>query len=158
MHKLMMASLAFFMVISLQAREAVPVAEDSVLEGRVQKLSEELRCLVCQNQTLADSHAELAIDLKNQVREMLRKGMSDQLVIDFMVQRYGDFVLYNPPVKQTTWLLWIGPFLLLALGVGALFLKLRQRNASAPRLSAEQRAEASRLLLHCGESIKKELS
>ena len=87
----------------VHGREAPPVAEDPVLEGRVQVLAEQLRCLVCQNQNLADSHAELAIDLKDQMREMLKKGLSEQDVIDFMVQRYGDFVLYKPPVKASTW-------------------------------------------------------
>jgi len=77
---------------------------------RVMAVSAELRCLVCQNQTIADSHADLAIDLKNQVREKLRQGMSEQEIVDYMVKRYGDFVLYRPLVKSTTWLLWFGPF------------------------------------------------
>lgn len=130
-----------------QAREAAPVAEDPALEARVQKISEELRCLVCQNQNLADSHAELAADLKNQVREMLKRGQSEKEVIDFMVQRYGDFVLYRPPVKSTTWLLWGGPFALLVGGIGVLFVKLNRRRGdkSAP-LSPEERAAAERLL------------
>lgn len=130
-----------------QAGEAIPAVEDPVLEARVQKISEELRCLVCQNQNLADSHAELAVDLKNQVRDMLKRGQSEKEVIDFMVQRYGDFVLYRPPVKSTTWLLWGGPFALFAGGLGMLFVKLnrRRRNAAAP-LSAEERARAASLL------------
>jgi cytochrome c-type biogenesis protein CcmH len=116
-----------------------------VLEARVNKLSEELRCLVCQNQSLADSHAELAQDLKNQVREMLRKGMTDREVIDFLVQRYGDFVLYRPPVKSTTWLLWGGPFLLLITGLVVFFVKLRHRPKPEP-LTAEDHATAQALL------------
>lgn len=128
-------------------REGAPVAEDPVLEAKVQTLSEQLRCLVCQNQNLADSHADLAIDLKNQVRAMLKQGLSEQEVIDFMVQRYGDFVLYKPPVKATTWLLWGGPFALLAGGLGMLFVKLRKRrNQTALSLSDEQRAIARQLL------------
>lgn len=128
-------------------REGAPVAEDPVLEAKVQTLSEQLRCLVCQNQNLADSHADLAIDLKNQVRAMLKQGLSEQEVVDFMVQRYGDFVLYKPPVKATTWLLWGGPFALLAGGLGMLFFKLRKRrNQTALSLSDEQRAVARQLL------------
>jgi cytochrome c-type biogenesis protein CcmF len=98
----------------LLAAPATPVAADPALELRVNQLSAELRCLVCQNQSLADSHAPLAMDLKNQVREQLRAGRSDAQVIDYMTQRYGDFVLYRPPVKATTWLLWGGPLLRLA--------------------------------------------
>ena len=95
-------------------------------------LSAELRCLVCQNQTIADSNAELAIDLKNQVREKLGQGMSDKDVIDYMVQRYGDFVLYRPPVRGTTWLLWFGPFLLLVAELRTLRdTILQNRHASA---------------------------
>ena len=111
------------------AGEAAPAVDDPVLEKRVLKLSEELRCLVCQNQTIADSHAELAVDLKNQIREKLKAGMSETEVKQYMVQRYGDFVLYRPPVKTTTWFLWFGPFALLLIGVAALFLKLRKRAA-----------------------------
>ncbi len=115
-----------------QANVALPVAENPELEKRVQAISEELRCLVCQNQTIADSHADLAIDLKNQVREMLVQGKSNKEVTDYMVQRYGDFVLYRPPVKNTTWLLWFGPFLLMIGGVGLLVLKLRNRQKRQP--------------------------
>ncbi|MFC5302962.1 cytochrome c-type biogenesis protein [Azospira restricta] len=129
------------------AAEAVPAAADPVLEARVQKLAEELRCLVCQNQNLADSHAELAIDLKNQVREMLKQGKSDKEIADYMVQRYGDFVLYRPPVKTTTLLLWGGPFVLFAGGLGVLFFNLRRRrNVGAAPLSQAEHAAALRLL------------
>jgi cytochrome c-type biogenesis protein CcmH len=130
--------------------EAPPVAADPVLEARVNKLSEELRCLVCQNQSLADSHAELAQDLKNEVREMLRQGMSDKQAVDFLVQRYGDFVLYRPPVKALTWLLWGGPFVLLFAGLIALLVKLRRRPPSKP-LSAAEHATAVSLLGNQGE-------
>ncbi|HTD89951.1 MAG TPA: cytochrome c-type biogenesis protein, partial [Burkholderiales bacterium] len=84
-------------------------ADESALDQRVQRIAEELRCLVCQNQSLADSHADLAIDLKNQVREKLKQGASEKDVIAFMTERYGDFVLYRPPVKATTLVLWFGP-------------------------------------------------
>lgn len=127
------------------AGEAPPAAEDPVLEARMNKLAEELRCLVCQNQSLADSHAELAQDLKNEVRTMLGKGMSDREVKDFLVQRYGDFVLYNPPVKTTTWLLWAGPFVLLIAALAAFVVKLRGRPRAEP-LSAEEHAAATALL------------
>ena len=127
MHKILCALMMALACAGAAAKEAPLAAADPVLEDRVMNLSEQLRCLVCQNQTLADSHAELAIDLKNQVREKLASGMSDKDVVDYMVQRYGDFVLYKPPVKTTTWLLWFGPFLLLGGGLAALLMKLRQQ-------------------------------
>jgi cytochrome c-type biogenesis protein CcmH len=121
---------------------------DSAHEARVQKLSAELRCLVCQNQSLADSHADLALDLKNQVREQVKRGASDAQVIAFMTERYGDFVLYRPPVKATTLLLWFGPALLLFVGLGALFMRLRRVNSASTGevLSAEDHARAAALL------------
>jgi cytochrome c-type biogenesis protein CcmH len=91
-------------------------------------ITAELRCLVCQNQTIADSHADLAIDLREQVREMLQKGMTDKQITDYMTERYGDFVLYRPPFKSTTMLLWIGPGVLLVLGLLGLVLMLRRRS------------------------------
>ena len=100
---------------------------DATLDHRVQRVTEELRCLVCQNQTIADSHAELAVMLKHQVRDMLARGATEREAVDFMVQRYGDFVLYRPPVKAATWLLWFGPFGLLLAGLGLLFARLRAR-------------------------------
>ncbi len=131
------------------AGEAEPTADDVALEKRVMAVSEELRCLVCQNQTIADSHAELAVDLKNQVREKLRQGMSEREIVDYMVTRYGDFVLYRPLVKSSTWLLWFGPFILLLVAVGVLVAKLRQRRKAmqeAPKLSADEHARAESLL------------
>jgi cytochrome c-type biogenesis protein CcmH len=127
------------------AAEAPPVAADPVLEQRVMALSEELRCLVCQNQTIADSHAELAIDLRNQVREQMAAGRTDQQVIDYMVQRYGDFVLYRPPFKALTWLLWLGPFALLIGGIALLVLKLAGRRAAQP-LPPQDLERAAQLL------------
>jgi cytochrome c-type biogenesis protein CcmH/NrfF len=117
--------------IDVRAAEAVPLADDAVLEARVDGLAAQLRCLVCQNQSLADSHAGLAIDLKNQVREQLRAGRDEAQVIDYMTQRYGDFVLYRPPWKATTALLWAGPALLALLG-----LALAWRTVSRPRRTA----------------------
>ncbi|TXT23770.1 MAG: cytochrome c-type bioproteinis protein CcmH [Gallionellaceae bacterium] len=131
------------------AGEAEPTADDVALEKRVMAVSEELRCLVCQNQTIADSHAELAIDLKNQVREKLRQGMSEREIVDYMVERYGDFVLYRPLVKSSTWLLWFGPFILLLVAAGVLVAKLRQRRKAmqeAPKLNADDHARAESLL------------
>jgi cytochrome c-type biogenesis protein CcmH len=110
------------------AGEARPLAEDPVAEARLKHLAVELRCLVCQNQTLADSNAPLAEDLRREVREMIAKNMSDQEIIDFLVSRYGDFVLYRPPMKATTTLLWVGPFVLLLGGAVALVTTLRRRS------------------------------
>jgi len=109
------------------AGEARPLADDPVAEARLKHLAVELRCLVCQNQTLADSNAPLAEDLRREVREMIAKNMSDKEIIDFLVSRYGDFVLYRPPMKATTTLLWLGPFVLLAGGAIALVTALRRR-------------------------------
>jgi len=100
---------------------------DPAVERRMKALAEELRCLVCQNQTIADSHADLAIDLRQQIREMLQKGQTNQQVLQYMTDRYGDFVLYRPPVKATTWLLWFGPGVLLVGGLIGLILILRRR-------------------------------
>ena len=109
------------------AEEARPLADNPQVEARLKTLAVELRCLVCQNQTLADSNAPLAEDLRREVRDMIAKGMSDREIIDFLVQRYGDFVLYRPPWKASTTLLWLGPFLLLIAGATGLVLALRRR-------------------------------
>ena len=130
------------------AREAAPAAADPVAEARLMKLSSELRCLVCQNQTIADSNAELAVDLRAEIREKIQAGMSDAAIKDFMVARYGDFVLYRPPVKNTTLVLWLGPFLLLAIGGSILVFNLRRRRqlAADPELSQDDQALAESLL------------
>jgi len=120
--------------------------EDPALEKRVHDLSSELRCLVCQNQTLADSSAPLAVDLRNQVREQLKSGKSERDVIDFLVARYGDFVLYRPPLQANTVLLWAGPFLLLVAGLALLVWRLRRRRVPEAELSEADRARAARLL------------
>ena len=114
------------------AKEAEPVAADPALEARVMALATELRCLVCQNQTIADSHADLAVDLRRQIREMLAQGQSDDQVRRYMTDRYGDFVLYKPPFKATTVLLWAGPPLLLLGALAGLYMILRQRQRAAP--------------------------
>lgn len=146
MHRLLIGAMLMLLAISVFAGEAAPVAANPELEKRVMALSEELRCLVCQNQTIADSHAELAIDLKNQIREKLAQGMTNEDVIAYMVQRYGDFVLYRPPVKNTTWLLWFGPFLLLFGGIIALAIKLRGKPRQAEVLPESDLQRASALL------------
>jgi cytochrome c-type biogenesis protein CcmH len=146
--RLALAALLLAACSCLWAREAPPAADDPVLEARAMKLAAELRCLVCQNQSLAESHADLAIDLKNQVREQLRAGRSDAEIRDYMVQRYGDFVLYSPPLKATTALLWAGPFVLLLAGAVGLVAYLRRRRqlVAQPALSAEEQARARSLL------------
>jgi len=128
------------------ADEARPVGDDPVLEKHVQTLTEQLRCLVCQNMTIADSHAPLAIDLKNQVRDKLAHGMSDQEVVDYMVARYGDFVLYRPPVKRSTWLLWFGPFLLMLGGFAFLLWKLKSRDTQTDNATPAELQRAADLL------------
>ncbi|MFI4940443.1 MAG: cytochrome c-type biogenesis protein CcmH [Burkholderiales bacterium] len=146
---LVLATAASVTAVTAHADEAKPVAANPALEERVTALTKELRCLVCQNQTIADSHADLAIDLKNQVREMLAKGMTNKEVIDYMVQRYGDFVLYRPPVKSTTWLLWFGPFLLMLGGLAILGWKLLSRRSAvavAETLPASDLQHAAELL------------
>lgn len=108
-------------------REAAPVSTNPALEAQVMALAAELRCLVCQNQTIADSHAELAEDLRRQIRDMLAKGQDEREIMEFMTQRYGDFVLYRPPFKTSTALLWVGPALLLVVALGTLAVVLRRR-------------------------------
>ena len=151
------ALIAVFMVASFfgataanadSATEAA-LAADPVAEKRLQKLSEELRCLVCQNQTIADSNAELAQDLRREIRGMIGDGKSDKEIIDFMVVRYGDFVLYRPPVKGITLLLWGGPLALMLLGIVALIRHLRRRAtrvADDRPLSADETSRADALL------------
>jgi len=131
----------------IAAKDAAPAAADPALEKRVMALAEELRCLVCQNQTLAESNAPLAEDLRTQVREKMRQGKSDREVIDFLVERYGDFVLYRPPLKATTILLWFGPLLLLAIGFAVLLRRVRRRRATEEaQISAADRKRAAEIL------------
>lgn len=156
----MVKALALMLLVLLGGaafgREAPPAAADPAVEQRMTNLTEQLRCLVCQNQTIADSNAGLAIDLKNEVREKMEQGMSDRQIIDYVVARYGDFVLYRPPFKATTLLLWLGPLLLLAAGLFALFYKLaRRRGAAETELSADQHARAATLLAAGAETKTK---
>ena len=147
-----LALLSFIIVMGLPATalaaEALPTEKDSVSSSRAVKLSEKLRCLVCQNQSIADSNAELAQDLRQQIREQIAAGKSDAEIVEYMVARYGDFVLYQPPVKSTTALLWAGPALLLLLGAYGLVRILRARRSIAeePPLSMEERQRAAQLL------------
>ncbi len=133
---------------NVEPRQARPMAEDPALEARLLHISEELRCLVCQNESLASSNAELAQDLRNEVRDLLRQGQSDAEVKQFLVQRYGDFVLYRPEFKPLTYFLWAGPFVLLVLGLGVLIrvLRVRRQAAVSAALSPEERQKAEQLL------------
>jgi cytochrome c-type biogenesis protein CcmH len=119
-----------------------------VLEERVMKLSKELRCLVCQNETLADSRADLAEDLRAQIREQMKAGKSDKQIVAYLTERYGKFILYNPPVDPTTYLLWFGPFVLLIAGLAVLFRYLKQRRELIIEqpLSVDERQRAELLL------------
>ncbi|MGM9487887.1 cytochrome c-type biogenesis protein [Ideonella sp. YS5] len=121
---------AAFVLLAASPAWAATAPEDDALSRQVASLAGELRCLVCQNQSLADSHAQLALDLKQQVRDQLAAGASRQQVIDYMVERYGDFVLYNPPLKPSTWLLWFGPLLMLGFGLALLWPGRRRRRGA----------------------------
>jgi cytochrome c-type biogenesis protein CcmH len=134
--------------LAASAKDALPTEQDPVAARRAVQLSEQLRCLVCQNQSIAESNADLAVDLRRQINEQIAAGRSDGEIVDFMVQRYGDFVLYRPPFKAATLLLWLGPALLLIAGLWALARVLRSRNRAADErpLSEEERARAARLL------------
>jgi len=145
---LLVGALLVMVQIVAFARAAAPAAYDPALELRLMTLAGELRCLVCQNQTLAESQAELAVDMRNEIRKQMRQGASDQDVIDFLVARYGDFVLYRPPLKATTLLLWSGPVILLLIGIALMARSLRRRReqiVEAP-LTETVRARAQALL------------
>ena len=140
-------SLVFSTNAYAQAEEVAK--PDPVVESRLKALGEELRCLVCQNQTIADSNAPLALDLRNQIRTQIAQGRSDTQIRDYMVERYGDFVLYRPPFKATTALLWIGPFALVLLGAGIFLVLVRRRRAAQlppEEVSRDRRAELEKLL------------
>jgi cytochrome c-type biogenesis protein CcmH len=126
MKRLVLIAMLALAPAAAPAREAVPLAEDPVIEQRLIAISEEMRCLVCQNESLAGSRAELAQDLRRELRELIRQGRSDADIKEFMVSRYGDFVLYRPPMKPSTWLLWAGPFVLLAAALALLVNHLRR--------------------------------
>ena len=136
-----MVRFALLLALALSAHAQYPE-----MEKRVTALATELRCLVCQNQTLADSNAPLAVDLRNQIREQLKSGKSERDVMEYMVARYGDFVLYRPPLKATTIALWAGPFVFLVLGAWILLVRLLRRRAPERELSDAERARAAKLL------------
>lgn len=130
------------------AKEATQLAEDPVVEQRLIVISEEMRCLVCQNESLAGSRSDLANDLRRELRTLIKQGKTDAEIREFMVSRYGDFVLYRPPVKPSTWLLWAGPFGLMILGVVALFVYLRRRSTDVGTevLTEDERKRAEAML------------
>jgi len=142
------AALIAFVPITVGAKTAMPLAADPALEARLMNLAAGLRCLVCQNQSLAESNAELAVDLRNEIREQMRRGASDQDVVDYLVARYGDFVLYRPPLKASTLMLWSGPGILLLLGIGLLARTLARRRKLSTQgpLNAAARMRAQELL------------
>lgn len=139
---------SFFILQFSHANDAAPLVDDPVTEQRLISISEEMRCLVCQNESLAGSRSDLANDLRREIRTLIKEGKSDEQIRSFMVERYGDFVLYRPPIKPITWLLWIGPFVILLIGIGFLFSYLRRRNASVVTtdLTAEENKKIDALL------------
>lgn len=139
---------AALLALNALANEAAPLAEDPVVEQRLVNIAGELRCLVCQNESLAGSQADLAKDLRREVRGLIKDGKSDAEVKEFLVSRYGDFVLYRPQVKPSTYLLWAGPFVLLLVGIGALvrYLRRRDRQFVDTPLTEEERQRAEALL------------
>lgn len=156
MLKLLALMLSLLVINVARAADSAPAMDDPQLDKHVMELAENLRCLVCQNQTIADSPAELAKDLKNQIREKIKQGMSDRDIIDYMVARYGDFVLYRPPLKGTTILLWFGPLLFLAAGLAALFYRVtRRRKNVGTELSDADRARAAALLKPDGDAERR---
>ena len=147
MHKFLFI-FALCLGLSAEAKVAPNISADPALEARMMVIAEELRCLVCQNETIAASHADLAVDLKNQIRIKLSEGQSQKQILDFMVSRYGDFVLYRPPLKTTTLLLWMGPFVLLAIAAFMLALNVRRRRrAVQPAALSDAEAAKARALL-----------
>jgi cytochrome c-type biogenesis protein CcmH len=141
--------LLFSLAIAVSGQEAKPLSDDPELEKRLMKLSKELRCLVCQNETLADSQADLAQDLRSQIREQMRAGKSDKEIVSYLTDRYGQFVLYRPPVTPTTYLLWFGPFIFLLAGLAVLFRYVKQRREMIPEtpLSDDQRRQVEEILM-----------
>jgi cytochrome c-type biogenesis protein CcmH len=130
------------------AQVARPLAADEAVERRLNAIAEELRCLVCQNESLAGSRADLALDLRRQIREQINAGRSDDEILAYMTERYGDFIRYRPPLKGTTLALWVGPFLLLAAAAGGLawYVRRRRTRVATPGLSPDEEARVARLL------------
>jgi cytochrome c-type biogenesis protein CcmH len=154
--RLVLACLAIVSHIGLVgiAAWSEPEAADAELDRRVYAFSKEVRCLVCQNETLADSRADLAVDLRREIREQMKAGRSDEQIVAFLTERYGDFVLYRPPLKPSTYLLWFGPFVLLAGGLVALYRSLKHWPTlpDVQPLSAKERRRIQQLLeIHQGE-------
>ena len=135
MRRIFLIAVCIFSLGNAFAKDAAPLADDPVTEQRLISISEEMRCLVCQNESLAGSRSDLANDLRREIRILIQEGKSDDQIRSFMVERYGDFVLYRPPVKPVTWLLWIGPFVILGLGIAGLLMYLRRRNSSVPNVT-----------------------
>lgn len=144
MKRLFVLLLLTLAVASGWAKEAELLADDPVVEQRLITIAEEMRCLVCQNESLAGSRADLAVDLRRELREQIRQGRSDAEIREFMVSRYGDFVLYRPQVKPITWLLWAGPFVLMVGGIVVLMMYLRRRNRATGQAASLSQDEASR--------------
>lgn len=151
MKNLMLALLMAFVLpalpLSAQAGEAELNADNPEIERRLTNLAEDLRCLVCQNESLAGSHAELAEDLRKEIRTQMAAGKNDQQVIEYLTERYGDFVLYRPPFKPVTYLLWLGPLLFLLIGAGVWYQTMKRRRTmqEAP-VDEKQLAAAAKLL------------
>ena len=146
MRRVLMALALAGAMHTAHAAEAPQLAADPALEARVLKVAEELRCLVCQNETIAASHADLAVDLRKQIRTKLSQGQSEKQILDFMVERYGDFVLYRPVLKASTVLLWVGPFALLLIAAYTLTRAIRGRQRAAAPLTPVDADRARRLL------------
>ena len=148
MRSIFLVITSIFILQVSYANDAVPLADDPLTERRLISISEEMRCLVCQNESLAGSRSDLANDLRREIRTLIKEGKSDEQIRSFMVERYGDFVLYRPPVKPITWLLWIGPFAILLIGIGFLFSYLRRRdtNVAIKELTVEENQKIDALL------------
>jgi len=146
-NRILSGMLLFLFIFTTQATIVAFKFDDPNKEARFKQFSEELRCLVCQNQSLADSNAELAMDLRRVLYKMIQNDATDEEIISFMVDRYGDFVLYNPPVKPTTWLLWFGPFALVVIGLIILFRVIRSTGKQVDtELTAEEQKRLDTLL------------
>lgn len=129
--------LALILSLTAYANEAQPLAENPAIEARLLVISEELRCLVCQNESLAGSRADLALDLRREIRILIAAGKTDADIMEFMVSRYGDFVRYRPPVNPSTWLLWFGPLLLFMVAMIALFKMIRSSQCGSTPLALD---------------------
>ena len=148
--KIACISFLLFLLIPVSggAKEAIPVAEDPEIEKRMLALTMDLRCLVCQNEPISDSRAEFSNDIRREIREQIKANKTDEEIVQFLVDRYGDFILYNPPMKASTILLWFGPIVLLLIALSSLVIYLRRRRAQIEdvSLSQEQLKEVEALL------------